>query len=173
MLPLSSVTSPPSGTAVNAIAFGNDETVIPLAPALPLTGIEQKELKYFMYLAGSDQDKIRQRFPTCATRLRALGAQLDDMRNAGLGTQCRISGITLQSLSMQCTDDLARGTALMQALPSLPAIRQTCVSPVIAARAYEVLLLNASTPRIGYASRPPGDAATLVTLATGPGDLAA
>ena len=132
------------------------------ASALPLSSIEQKELGYFRDLGRCDQEIISQRLPSCTTRLRALGAQLEDIRNAGFGSRCRIGGISLDAVFLQGTDELARGSALLQALPE--------VASPMAGWAYAVLLRNASVPGDDEDRATLGAAAAWITLVTAPED---
>lgn len=127
-------------------------------PALPLSSIEQKELSYFRDLGRRDQEIIGQRFPSCTTRLRALGAQLENIRNAGFGSRCQIGGVSLDALFVQGADELARGRVLLQALPE--------VASPMAGWAYAVLLRNASVPGDDEGREALGAAAAWITLVT-------
>lgn len=132
------------------------------ASALPLSSIEQKELSYFRDLGRRDQEIISQQFPSCTTRLRALGAQLGDIRNAGFGSRCRVGGVSLDALFVQGTDELARGRVLLQALPE--------VASPMAGWAYAVLLRNAGVPGDDEERATLGAAAAWITLVTAPDD---
>ncbi|WP_313460205.1 hypothetical protein [Stenotrophomonas sp.] len=142
---------------------GNQVPTPAFAPALPLSSIEQKELSYFRDLGRRDQEIISQRFPSCTTRLRALGAQLEDIRNAGFGSRCRVGDVSLDALFVQGTDELARGSALLQALPE--------VASPMAGWAYAVLLRNASVPGDDEGRATLGAAAAWITLVTVPEDV--
>lgn len=148
-----------SAPASNSPSGSHHQAPTPaFAPALPLSSIEQKELSYFRDLARRDQEIISQRFPSCTTRLRALGAQLEDIRNAGFGSRCRVGDVSLDALFVQGTDELARGSALVQALPE--------VASPMAGWAYAVLLRNASVLGDDEGREALGAAAAWITLVT-------
>ncbi len=153
-----------SAPASNSPSGSHHQTPTPaFSPALPLSSIEQKELGYFRDLGRRDQEIISQRFPSCTTRLRALGAQLENIRNAGFGSRCRVGGVSLDALFVEGTDELTRGSALVQALPE--------VASSVAGWAYAVLLRTASVPGLDEGREALGAAAVWITLVTVPEDV--
>lgn len=137
-------------------------------PAMPLEVIEQREIAYFSRLPRTEQWMIGCTTPTTTTRLREVGAQLQDIATRCGSDGCCVNGRPLADLVRQFPDALDLGRELLRALPD-PAI--TVRMPAFednATLAYQALLSHAGEREPASVEPRLERAARLVTQATRP-----